>query len=69
MQSTNAGASPLNTEQAAYHIGVAENTLRYWRNCGRGPKSYKVGRAVRYDRGDLEAWVAAQRANAVGDDL
>lgn len=59
----------LNTVQAAEFLGVAENTLRYWRHFGRGPKSYNVGRTVRYDLDELKKWQDAQRANAVGDDV
>ncbi|WP_342762728.1 helix-turn-helix domain-containing protein [Dermabacter hominis] len=59
----------LNTARAAELLGVQEATLRYWRHCGRGPKSYNVGRVVRYDLDTLRAWQDAQRANAVGDEL
>ncbi|MGH3623704.1 MAG: helix-turn-helix transcriptional regulator [Sciscionella sp.] len=37
--------------------------MRYWRwrNRGEGPRSYKLGRAVVYDRADVEAWLAEQK--------
>lgn len=41
-------------------------TLRYWRQTGEGPKSFKVGRRVMYRRSDVEQWLEAQYAKAVG---
>ena len=35
-------------------------TLRYWRYLGTGPRSFRVGRAVRYWRGDVLAWLHEQ---------
>ena len=35
-------------------------TLRYWRHLGRGPHSFRVGRAVRYWRRDVTAWLEEQ---------
>lgn len=42
--------------------GTPMDTLRYWRHKGEGPKSFRLGRRVVYDRADVEAWIAAQRA-------
>lgn len=46
--------------EAAY--GIPAGTLRYWRHCDTGPRSYTVGRRIRYDVADLDAWIAAQKA-------
>ena len=35
-------------------------TLDWYRAMGRGPKSFKVGRRVRYRESDLLEWLAAQ---------
>ena len=35
-------------------------TLRYWRHLGTGPRSFRVGRGVRYWRTDVTAWLEAQ---------
>ena len=59
----------LTIAQVSETTGIPVPTLRYWRACGRGPKSFNLGRAVRYDVRDLDAWMNAQRAHAVGDDL
>jgi len=41
-------------------------TLRYWRHLGTGPKGFRVGRAVRYWRQDVLAWLTEQSAEAEG---
>ncbi|WP_083212129.1 helix-turn-helix transcriptional regulator [Mycobacterium intracellulare] len=47
--------------------GVPESTLRWYRAAGIGPKSFKVGRRVRYWRNDCLEWLAMQESNtAVG---
>jgi hypothetical protein len=55
----------LNVEGAAQHTGVPEGTLRFWRATNQGPRSYLVGRRLRYDIADLDAWLAAQQAQSV----
>jgi len=50
----------LTTPQVAEILGLAENTLEIWRHRGIGPKFLKFGRACRYRRADLEAWIDAQ---------
>ncbi|VEI03733.1 Predicted transcriptional regulator [Acidipropionibacterium jensenii] len=57
----------LTTVQVAGLLNQAAGTLRYWRHEGIGPKSFKLGRSVRYRRADIEAWVTEQyEATAVG---
>lgn len=36
-------------------------TLRYWRHLGKGPKGFRVGRRVLYDRSDVEQFLAESR--------
>lgn len=50
------------TKGAADYLGVPESTLRAWRHSGRAgdqpaPPSYKIGRHVKYDIDELDAWV------------
>lgn len=46
---------------------VPESTLRWYRAAGIGPKSFKVGRRVRYRYEDCLEWITAQEAHtAVG---
>nr|WP_124714286.1 helix-turn-helix domain-containing protein [Mycolicibacterium nivoides] len=49
-------------DAAAYLGGLPEDTLRYWRYAGTGPRSYRLGRHTFYDVADLDAWVAEQKA-------
>ena len=42
-------------------LGVAVTTLQQWRHRKTGPPFVKVGRMVRYHKGDVEAWFAASR--------
>jgi hypothetical protein len=64
------GAATLNilsTEEAAIFLHLKASTLRGWRYEGKGPRSFPFGNRVFYRREDLDAWVAAQYAQAVGD--
>jgi helix-turn-helix protein len=53
------------TADAAEYTGLAAATLRYYRHAGIGPASYRIGAKVFYDRVDLDAWLAEQRAATV----
>lgn len=66
---TTAVSARMRVNQASEEYGIPAATLRHWRATGRGPKSYNIGRSVYYDRADVEAWLEAQRANAIGDEL
>lgn len=55
-------APKMLTEQDVMNMtGLARGTLAYWRHAGTGPRSYKLGRRVRYDEADVIAWIAAQK--------
>ena len=41
--------------------GLARGTLAYYRHAGTGPRSFKLGRRVRYDEADVLAWIAHQK--------
>lgn len=45
--------------EAAEELGVSAAVLRSWRARGRGPRFRKFGRAVRYLRRDLDAFIEA----------
>lgn len=55
-------ADLLLTAEVAELTRTPAETLRYWRGLGKGPASFKLGRKVVYDRAEVEAWIAAQRA-------
>jgi hypothetical protein len=50
----------LGTEEAAAYLRVPVATMRYWRYCGDGPFSFRLGRRVRYWKTDLILWRAKQ---------
>lgn len=61
---------PLTTVQVSEQTSIPAATLRYWRSAGIGPKSFKLGRVVRYRPEDVDAWMQAQyEATKVGDEL
>jgi DNA-binding transcriptional MerR regulator len=41
--------------------GIPIETLRYYRWKNIGPASWRLGRRVVYDRGDVERWLDEQR--------
>ncbi len=51
----------LSTIPAANYIGVSRQFLEIGRHKGEGPPYIKLGRAVRYKRSDLDAYMAARR--------
>ncbi len=50
----------LGIEEAAAYLRVPVATMRYWRYCGDGPFSFRLGRRVRYWKTDLILWRAEQ---------
>lgn len=52
----------LTITEAAALLRAPVATLRYWRHLGTGPRSFRVGRHVRYNRADLCAWLSTQEA-------
>lgn len=54
----------MTTQEVADMLRKSPATLRYWRHIGQGPRSFKLGRAVVYERSDVLAFVSAQRSAA-----
>jgi len=50
----------LTIHEAADIVRAPVATLRYWRNRGVGPHSFRLGRRVVYRADDLRAWIDAQ---------
>ena len=57
----------LTLQEVADLLRVPEATLRYWRFSRTGPASFKIGRHVRYQRRDLQAWLHEQRGTGGAD--
>jgi len=41
-------------------LRVPVATLRYWRHLGTGPRSFRVGRGVRYWHIEVTSWLQSQ---------
>jgi predicted DNA-binding transcriptional regulator AlpA len=52
---------PIRLREVSEATGIPEGTLRYFRSVGKGPRSFKLGRAVVYDEADVIAWIEEQR--------
>ena len=50
----------FNTKQAASYLGYKSDTLRKWRQQGKGPVFLKRGRDVRYRLSDLNAFIPGE---------
>jgi hypothetical protein len=57
-RATNAkkGSPFLNTDQAAFYVGLSRRTFEKMRTIGGGPRFRKHGRYVRYHIDDLDKW-------------
>jgi predicted DNA-binding transcriptional regulator AlpA len=57
----------MTTAQVSALTGIPAETLRYYRWKGTGPVSFKLGRAVVYERAEVITWMAQRKAKtAVG---
>lgn len=56
------GDRPLTAQELSDGTGIPLGTLRYWRHSGVGPRSYTVGKRVRYDPTDVQKWLEMQKA-------
>jgi len=52
--------------EAAEYLGISERTLWTLGNCGEIP-TVRFGRSVRYDLGDLDAWIMARKRKGRAD--
>ena len=50
----------LTITEAAQVVRAPVATLRYWRHLGTGPRSFRIGRSVRYWRTEVFAWLDDQ---------
>ena len=54
------GSQLLDEGRLAERLGVSRSTLQSWRYAGRGPRYLKIGRLIRYQVSDIEAYLRAQ---------
>jgi predicted DNA-binding transcriptional regulator AlpA len=60
-QSAGAPGELLAPEQTARRTHLSVATLAKMRCCGNGPPYFKVGKFVRYDSNDVDAWLRSRR--------
>lgn len=56
----------LTLDEVSTYLGIPVNTLYAWRTQSKGPRAIKVGKHLRYRRGDVESWLDSQYDDAVG---
>ena len=49
--------------QVAERLQVPIATVHNWRYRSIGPKGFRVGKHLRFDRNEVEAWITEQKAN------
>jgi len=59
----------LRTNEAAGYIGLRKSTLEAWRCRGGGPIFLKLGKAVRYRKEDLDAFISARTRTSTSQTL
>ncbi len=52
----------LTMAEVAERLRTNVDTLRYWRQNGKGPRSFKIGKRVLYDVADIEAYISEAKA-------
>ena len=53
----------MTMNEVADVVRVPVATLRYWRHLGSGPRSFRIGRSVRYWRTEVLLWLEQQSNN------
>ena len=54
----------LTADELAFLLQVPKATLYRWRYYGNGPPGCRIGRHLRFDRADVEAWINAQKSGS-----
>lgn len=57
----------VRTRAAATYLSLSPRTLEKLRVTGAGPAYFKMGRAVLYAIGELDAWIARNRRSSTSD--
>ena len=57
-------AAFMTTSEVAEILRTSPETVRYWRQRGEGPPSFKCGRRVLYPAEELDRWIEQKRGLA-----
>ena len=60
LETPHANDELLTMKEVANVVRVPVATLRYWRHLGSGPRSFRIGRGVRYWRAEVLHWLEQQ---------
>lgn len=63
------GPAYLNPKQAAEYLGSSPSTLAKLRLYGGGPTFYRIGRAVRYAKADLDEFMTASKVRSTFEEV
>ncbi len=66
-QQTSDPEALLTETQTADLLNISIRTLQAWRVRGGGPRFVRAGRAIRYRRRDLLAWIEQHTAGSTSD--
>ena len=61
---TTAEPEYMTTAEVAELTRSPQETVRYWRHMGTGPRCFKVGRRVLYPAAEVRAWLEELEASA-----
>lgn len=59
----------MTVKEAAAYTTLSAVTLNRLRSVGGGPVFYKLGRVIRYDKADLDAWMAGQTRTSTKEEV
>ena len=62
-ETPHAGDELMSMQEVADIVRVPVATLRYWRHLGTGPRSFRIGRSVRYWHTEVLRWLENQSNN------
>lgn len=54
----------MTTEELAELLRRSPHTIRYWRQVGEGPRSFRAGKGILYDYDEVLEWIEEQKALA-----
>ncbi len=57
----------LDTHGAAAYLSVTRKQMEHWRSAGGGPPFSRLGRLVRYQRAQLDAWMAGRQVRSTAE--
>lgn len=57
----------LDAQSAAAYLGVSYKTLACHRSAGKGPPFFKLGKAIFYQKDDLDSWLASCRVQSTAE--